>query len=65
MLIVADKNIPLLEETFGRHGELRPRTGRAIGRTDLDGADVLLVRSVTPVTRELLSGTYFSSALST
>jgi erythronate-4-phosphate dehydrogenase len=56
LLIVADRNIPLLKETFGRHGDLRPRVGRTIGRADLDGADVLLVRSVTAVTRELLAG---------
>jgi erythronate-4-phosphate dehydrogenase len=57
MLIVADRNIPLLEETFGRHGELRLRSGRRIARSDLDGADALLVKSITPVTRDLLAGT--------
>lgn len=56
MLIVADKNIPLLQETFGRHGELRLRAGRTIDRGDLDGADALLVKSITPVTRDLLAG---------
>jgi erythronate-4-phosphate dehydrogenase len=56
LLIVADRNIPLLAETFGRHGELRLRSGREIVPSDLAGADALLVKSITPVTRELLAG---------
>jgi erythronate-4-phosphate dehydrogenase len=54
LLIVADKNIPLLAETFGRHAGLRLRSGREIAPADLVGADALLVKSITPVTRTLL-----------
>ncbi len=57
MKIVADKNMPLLAETFGRHGEVQLLNGREICRADLAGAAVLLVRSVTRVNESLLSGT--------
>ncbi|MGD8384235.1 MAG: 4-phosphoerythronate dehydrogenase [Lysobacterales bacterium] len=57
MNIVADENIPLLDETFGRHGEVRRLRGRAISRSDLEDTDVLLVRSVTRVGPSLLEGT--------
>lgn len=53
--IVADANIPGLDETFGRHGVLRRLPGRALDRALLADADVLLVRSVTPVGRDLLT----------
>jgi len=57
MKIVADKNMPLLAETFGQHGELHLLDGREICAADLAGAEVLLVRSVTRVNQSLLSGT--------
>ncbi len=57
MKIVADVNMPALEDTFGLHGELVRLEGRSIRRSDLSGADVLLVRSVTRVNAELLEGT--------
>ena len=57
MKIVADKNMPLLAETFGRHGEIQLLNGREICRADLAGAEVLLVRSVTRVNGGLLRGT--------
>jgi len=56
-LIVADANIPLAQEAFSPFGEVRLLPGRAIARADLAGADALIVRSVTRVTRELLEGT--------
>ncbi len=56
MNIVADRNIPLLHETFGRHGQLVTLDGRDIRAADLAGADVLLVRSVTRVDARLLAG---------
>ncbi len=56
MLIVADQNLPLLDQTFGRHASLRLRSGRNIGPTDLESADALLVKSITPVDASLLSG---------
>ncbi|KAF0863894.1 4-phosphoerythronate dehydrogenase PdxB [Pseudomonas sp. LD120] len=56
MLIVADENIPLIEEFFAGFGEIRRCPGRAIDRATVEQADVLLVRSVTQVDRQLLEG---------
>lgn len=56
MLIVADENIPLLDAFFEGFGEIRRVPGRAIDRATVEQADVLLVRSVTNVSRELLEG---------
>ena len=54
---VADANMPLLDETFERHGEILRLPGREITRERLQLADVLLVRSVTRVDESLLRGT--------
>lgn len=56
MRIVADENIPLLDAFFAGFGEIQRLPGRSIDRTAVADADILLVRSVTPVTRELLEG---------
>lgn len=56
MLIVADENIPLLDAFFEHFGEIRRVPGRSIDRATVEQADVLLVRSVTRVDRELLEG---------
>ena len=56
MLIVADENIPLIDEFFAGFGEIRRFPGRAIDRAAVEQADVLLVRSVTQVDRQLLEG---------
>ncbi|GMU45618.1 MAG: erythronate-4-phosphate dehydrogenase [Porticoccaceae bacterium] len=56
MKIVADENMPLLAELFGAHGEVVALPGRAIGPAAVRAADVLLVRSVTPVDAALLAG---------
>jgi len=56
MLIVADENIPLLESFFADIGEIRRVAGRHMTADDVRDADVLLVRSVTPVGPELLEG---------
>ena len=56
MRIVADENIPLLDAFFAHFGEITRLPGRSIDRAAVADADVLLVRSVTPVTRELLEG---------
>jgi erythronate-4-phosphate dehydrogenase len=56
MLIVADENIPLLDAFFAGFGEIRRVPGRAIDRATVEQADVLLVRSVTNVSRALLEG---------
>ncbi|MBJ6137586.1 4-phosphoerythronate dehydrogenase PdxB [Marinobacter litoralis] len=57
MLIVADENIPLLESFFGDIGEIRRVKGRGLTRNEVQDADILLVRSVTRVNRDLLEGT--------
>lgn len=57
MLIVADENIPLLDNFFEGFGEIRRVPGRSIDRAMVEQADVLLVRSVTNVNRALLDGT--------
>lgn len=56
MQIVADENIPLLDEFFAAFGDIRRYPGRAIDRAALGDAEVLLVRSVTRVDRALLQG---------
>ncbi|MBC3208298.1 4-phosphoerythronate dehydrogenase PdxB [Pseudomonas sp. SWRI111] len=56
MLIVADENIPLLDDFFAGFGEIRRVPGRSIDRATVEQADVLLVRSVTNVSRTLLEG---------
>ncbi|WP_373186159.1 4-phosphoerythronate dehydrogenase PdxB [Halopseudomonas sp.] len=57
MRIVADENIPLLDGFFGSFGEICRLPGRQIDKQALAGADVLLVRSVTQVSAQLLADT--------
>lgn len=57
MKIVADENIPLVEQYFGASGEIVLKPGRLISRDDLFDADILLVRSVTKVDKLLLHDT--------
>jgi erythronate-4-phosphate dehydrogenase len=57
MRIVADENIPLLDAFFAGIGDIRRYPGRTLDRAAVADADILLVRSVTKVTRELLEGT--------
>ncbi len=57
MKIIADENIPYLQESFGQVAEVEIRHGRHIVHTDLINADALIVRSVTPVRRKLLEDT--------
>ena len=54
MKIIADQNMPLAEELFAPFGEVLLLPGREITAADLIDADVLLVRSVTQVNRQLL-----------
>lgn len=56
MYIVADENIPLLDEFFADFGSIHRLPGRAITAKDVRDADLLLVRSVTRVDRALLQG---------
>ena len=56
MQIVADENIPLLDAFFSGFGDIRRLPGRAIDQAAVADADILLVRSVTPVTAVMLEG---------
>ena len=55
MKIVVDENMPLTHALFSQFGEVVALSGRNITADDLSDADVLLVRSVTKVTEELLA----------
>lgn len=55
--IVADENIPGLERWFGDLGTITRVPGRTVTQEQLRAADILLVRSVTPVNAALLQGT--------
>ena len=55
MRILADENIPLVDAFFAGFGSIRRMAGRSINRAALEQTDVLLVRSVTRVDRELLA----------
>jgi len=54
--VLADENIPAVEQFFGAFASVRPVNGRTLGRAQLDDVDVLLVRSVTRVDEALLGG---------
>jgi len=56
MKIIADENIPFVREAFSTLGEVTALPGREITAKNLGDAEVLLVRSVTRVGPELLSG---------
>lgn len=55
MNIIADENMPLVEELFADLGTITRVNGRAISAEQLVDADVLLTRSVTKVTPQLLA----------
>lgn len=55
MKIVADENIPLTDVFFGSLGEVVSIPGRILQAAQVVDADVLLVRSITRVNRELLA----------
>lgn len=57
MKIVADANIPFVEECFSSVGDVTVMSGREMTASALAEADALLVRSITQVNAELLSGT--------
>lgn len=56
-LIICDENIPLADEVFSGLGTVRTVSGRDLKKNNLEGAEILLVRSVTKVDESLLSGT--------
>ena len=53
--IVADENIPGIAAMFAKFGAIQQVDGRSLTPEGLQGVDVLLVRSVTQVTRQLLA----------
>lgn len=57
MKIVADVNIPYVNESFSSFGEVVTVSGQDINNDILKDATILLVRSVTPVNANLLDGT--------
>ena len=56
MKIVADANIPFVKDCFSSIGEVEVFGGGEITPKVVCNADVLLVRSVTKVNRDLLAG---------
>ncbi|WP_110687926.1 4-phosphoerythronate dehydrogenase PdxB [Salinicola aestuarinus] len=56
MRILVDENVPLAEEFFGELGEVVRQAGRDMTLESVRDADVLIVRSVTPVTAEMVEG---------
>ena len=57
MKIVSDANIFGVDELFGRYGDVKCLSGREIRKSDIIGAEALLVRTTTQVNRELLDST--------
>lgn len=58
MNIVADANIPFAVQAFSCFGNVRVAPGRAIDKAMVADADMLLVRSVTRVDRNLLENSH-------
>jgi erythronate-4-phosphate dehydrogenase len=55
MKIIADENIPFVKECFSSIGDVKTLSGRQITPNIVADADILLVRSITPVNEKLLS----------
>src|SRR5690625_7790627 len=60
MKIIADENIPLVDEFFGHLGDIIRLPGRTMKSDDVRDADALLVRSVTPVNEALIGASKLS-----
>jgi erythronate-4-phosphate dehydrogenase len=56
MKIIADANIPFVKECFSSIGEVETIGGREMTPWNVAEADILLVRSITPVGVDLLAG---------
>ena len=54
MKILADQNMPLVEEYFAHLGHVTRFDGRSLTAEQLKGVDILLIRSVTPINEALL-----------
>ncbi len=57
MKIVVDRNIPGIDGSFARHGDIERVDGRSLERKQLADADALITRSITRVDAGLLEGT--------
>lgn len=57
MKIVADENLAFTDYFFAEFGEIEQRHGRLLTQNDVKDADALLVRSITQVNADLLTGT--------
>ena len=57
MRVVVDKKNPLVAEAFRQFGEVRECATRDITRETVQDADIIIIRSETKVTKELLDGT--------
>ncbi|WP_241569227.1 4-phosphoerythronate dehydrogenase PdxB [Rosenbergiella collisarenosi] len=57
MKIVVDENMPYAQELFSRQGEVVRVPGRPLPISALQDAQALMVRSVTPVNTQLITGT--------
>ena len=57
MQVLADENIPYAQQVLGQLGDVRLMPGRDISRGSLGRAELLFVRSITRVNRELIEGT--------
>lgn len=55
MNIFYDENMPFAAEFFAEMGETTPFSGRTVTARELANADILLVRSITPVNEALLA----------
>jgi erythronate-4-phosphate dehydrogenase len=55
MKITADENIPFVKECFSSLGDVQALSGRQITPEIVSDADILLVRSITPVNEKLLA----------
>jgi len=55
--ILVDENMPYAQTLFSRLGDVQAVPGRPIPQAALQGADALMVRSVTKVNADLLTGT--------
>src|SRR5690625_8045211 len=60
MKIIADENIPLVVECFGHLGDIMRLAGRTMKSGDVRDAEVLPVRSVTPVNEALIGASKLS-----
>ena len=54
--LLADENIPAVDTYFGAFASIRRVAGRTLDHSQLQGVDLLLVRSVTRVDEALLRG---------